>query len=444
MIVFDGYDEISEEVRCNSFISKLVTRKVMKLCTLVITSRPTASAVLHGIAHRRVEVLGFTKEDRNRYLHHSLEGNIDEIMKVEEYFEANPFIDSLCYIPLNMTILICLLKSSLEPSTGLPKTQTEINRQFIFVTIARYLKRNHSQTLTVKHLQGLPMPYKEQLRNLAKLAFFFLGKDKIVFDENDIANDCPDCVGKWDSLGLLKIVNYYNFLEDSTSCSYNFLHFSIQEFLAAYYIASLSDSKQIKIFQEKFWNSKYLNTGIMYCGLTNGKSFALNHFLSGRRFVVISKLLGAKHIRKQVTSDKIKCLHLFQCFLEAGNDKLVQKVGTILDDDTIDLTDHALLIKDIHMLSFFLIRSANRKWKMLNLASCYIGDQGFDVFTRSFADCSKNSTTIDKVNLTYNHLTSSAVNGIISLILCFEVKHLILCNNNIDYNDFDFNKLCHS
>ena len=227
MIIFDGYDEISEEVRCCSFIAKLITRKVLKLCSFVITSRPTASACLHGIADRRVEILGFTKEDRNRYLHQSLKHNIDEIRKIENYFEANPFIDSLCYIPLNMTILICLLKESQGPFNSLPKNQTEINKQFTFVTIARYLKRNYNQILTGRLLQDLPIPYKEQLHNLAKLAFVFLGKDKIVFSDEDVASDCPDCVGKWSSLGLLKVVKYSNVHENSTRFSYNFLHFSI-------------------------------------------------------------------------------------------------------------------------------------------------------------------------------------------------------------------------
>ena len=72
---------------------------------------------------------------------------MDEIKRVEKYFKANPFIDNLCYIPLTMsTILICL-KESPDPSTGLPKTQTEINKQFTFVTIAKYLKKNCSQEL---------------------------------------------------------------------------------------------------------------------------------------------------------------------------------------------------------------------------------------------------------------------------------------------------------
>ena len=444
VIVFDGYDEISEEVRCNSFISKLISRKVLKLSSLVITSRPSTSAYLHGIADRRVEILGFTKEDRNRYIHQSLEGNTAEIRLIEEYFEANPFIDSLCYIPLNMTILICLLKESLGTSTRLPKTQTEINKQFTFVTIARYLRRHHNHTLDVKFLQNLPNPYKEQLDNLAKLAFVFLGKDKIVFNDDDVANDCPDCVEKWDSLGLLKVVKYSNVLEDSTSFSYNFLHFSIQEFLAAFYIASLSDNKVIKILQSDFWNSKYLNMGIMYFGLTSGNSFALKHFLSGNRFVIVSKLFGANRIGRRVAEDRVKCLHLFQCFLEADNVKLVQKVSKVLADDKIDLSNYALLQKDIHIFSFFLIRSANKKWERLDLSSCYIGDQGFEIFTKSFAECSKNKTIIKTVCMPYNHLTSSSINGIINLIFCFKVEKMFLCNNNINFEEFDDKLFTHS
>ena len=444
MIVFDGYDEISEEVKCNSFISKIIIRKVLKLSSLVITSRPTTSACLHGIADRRVEILGFTKEDRNRYLHQSLGGKVDEIKTIEEYFEANPFIDSLCYIPLNMTILICLLKESIGPCTRLPKTQTEINKQFTFVTIARYLRRHHNHILTVKFLQSLPMPYKEQLGNLAKLAFVFLGKDKIVFNDNDVASDCPDCVGKWGSLGLLKVVEYSNLLEDSASFSYNFLHFSIQEFLAAFYIASLSNNKQIKILKSDFWNSKYLNMGIMYFGLSSGKSFALKHFLSGNKFVIFSKLFGANQIGRRVAEDRVKCLHLFQCFLEADNDKFLQKVSKYLADDTIDLSNSALLHKDIHILSFFLIRSANKTWKMLDLSGCYIGDQGFDIFTKSFAECSKNKTTIETVKMPYNHLTTLSINGIINLIFSFKVGKIILCNNIINYEVFDDKLLTNS
>jgi len=252
IIVLDGYDEISEESRGDSFISSLINRKVLKLCSLVITSRPTASAALHNIVDRRVEILGFTKEYRNDYIHQSLGGHVNETNQLLDYLEANPFIESLCYIPLNMTILISVLKLSLETGVELPKTQTEINSQFILLTITRYLKKKHQYFSSLSDLQSLPSPYKEQLKRLSQLAFVFLGKDKIVFSDDDVKTDCPQCVEKWQGLGLLKAVKYSNLNNDLCTNSYNFLHFSIQEFLAAYYITLLEAKKQISVLKNVF------------------------------------------------------------------------------------------------------------------------------------------------------------------------------------------------
>jgi len=80
---------------------------------------------------------------------------------------------------------------------------------------------------------------------------------------------------------------------------------------------------------------------------------------------------------------------------------------------------------------------------MLNLSNCYIGDYSFDIFTRSFTECSNNETTIESVDIANNHLTLVSVNGIISLINCFKAEKIALCNNSIDYEEFD-NKLFES
>jgi len=98
--VLDGYDEMSDESRDNSFISSVINRKVLKLSSLVITSRPIASAPLRNIVDRRVEILGFTKEYRTEYIHQSLGGHTKESTQLLDYLEVNPFIDSLCYIRL--------------------------------------------------------------------------------------------------------------------------------------------------------------------------------------------------------------------------------------------------------------------------------------------------------------------------------------------------------
>ena len=54
-IVLDGYDEMSEKDRIDSFIAGIIKRVVFPQCLLVITSRPTASSRLHNIANCRVE-----------------------------------------------------------------------------------------------------------------------------------------------------------------------------------------------------------------------------------------------------------------------------------------------------------------------------------------------------------------------------------------------------
>ena len=103
-IVFDGYDEISEEAKDNSFIGKIIKRNVLQQCSLVITSRPSASIDLHRKIDHRFEILGFIKDNRNEYIRGNLKD--DEIKKINEYLQNNPFINDLCYIPLNMTILL--------------------------------------------------------------------------------------------------------------------------------------------------------------------------------------------------------------------------------------------------------------------------------------------------------------------------------------------------
>ena len=425
VIVFDGYDEISEELRHNSFIGNIINRKILKLCSLVITSRPTASADLHSICDFRVEILGFTKENRTKYIHQSLRNDQTEIKKLEAYLKKNPFIDSLCYIPLNMTILICLFK--FLSNSILPKNQTDMNDQFVCITISRFLRKKNIK-LDIKSLENLPAPYKRQFKNLSRLAFDLLGKDKVVFNDNDIKQ-----YSNWSDLGLLKVVKYSSFLKHTPVASYNFLHFSLQEFLAAYYVTLLpAVPKQVSLLKDKFWNNRYLNTWVMYAGLTKASSFAFKHFLAGRKFVLHSLLVKPRDITSEIISDKVKCLHLFQCFLEAGDDRICQQVGSSLVDEKIDLSDTTLLPRDMHTLSFFLTRSTTKEWKLLDISNCYIEDVGCDALANLLLGDDKYKVQISKINLSSNQLSSQSIPTILKFIQHFNIKELIVIGNCFD------------
>ena len=462
VIVFDGYDEISHELRNNSFHYKLMTQSIMEmpLCTVVITSRPNASACLHDKIDLRVEILGFTNKDRKEYIDDALKGDDNAIKRVVKYLNDNPSVDAYCYIPLNMTILLSFFKSSNNDVPELPDTQTGINEKFVCTTISRYIRSKKELTLNFSnfseiqapcdnHEIGTPcighekgMPYGRILKEISRLAFKALEKDKIVFTTTELQESCPcleSYAKNWDGLGLLKAVQFFDFNNNLRNVSFNFLHFTIQEILAAYHITLMSEDDQIKCMRETFWNNRYYNTWIMYVGLTkNQLPITFKHFLSGNRFLLFTRFYDwwkngtYCYINNVITDDKIKCLHLFQCFSEVENNDLCQYVGQLLQENKIDLSNQTLSAINVSTISLFLARSITKQWNILNLSECYIGDDGIKQLYSSFTSNNRSKVYIDKLNLSNNYLTRSSVEYIAGLILEWKVKDIIL--NDVNQN----------
>ena len=447
VVILDGYDEMSEEDRKNSFIANIIKREILPQCDLVVTSRPTASVHLRDIADCRVEVLGFTEENRLDYIKHALEGSGDKIEGLQFYLQSNPTINALCYIPLNMTILLCLFEGegkmeSANTSTqsdctqrlgNLPNTQTEMYRNFILMTINRSIKKEKQSSgdLLLKNLSNLPEPHNKMFEDLCQLAFNALRLDKIVFEFDEIENICPNITmtpDSWSGLGLLKAVRFV------TNVSFHFLHFSIQEYLAAYHIASLSNSEQIKLLSETFWEIHYFNTWIMYVGITGGEQFSWRHFISGNWFQLSTWLFGTSTISKKLLGDKIRCLHLFQCYAEIGGHEAISK---LFDEEVIDLSNHTLLPKDINTLGFFLLRSSGKQWKILDLSNCSIGDVGCNILHQQFWDkSSRQVVNIKKVNFSHNRLHVPSILTLMDVFQAWHVSQAVVVGDD-EHNDIN-------
>ena len=466
MIIFDGYDELPEKFREDSFLYKLMTKTIVEipLCNVVITSRPNASAHLHDKVDLRVEILGFTNEDREAYIVDALKGDDNKIKILMKYLNNNPAIDTYCYIPLNMSILLSFfINSDITEETELPKTQTGINEKFICTTVSRYIRKIQGLTLNFSNFSKIQVPCDDHsietpcdghkkgipcgtiLKEISKLAFKALDKDKIVFTTAELEENCP-CLesqrDNWNGLGLLKAAKLFTLDNNSSNVTYNFLHFTIQEILAAYYITLMSEDDQINCMKEKFWSNRYYNTWIMYVGLLKNISTALKHFLSGnwlKTFTIFHEWWNPTtytYIPKQITDDKLKCLYLFQCFSEAENDDLCKCVGQVLQKNEIDLSGQVLSAVNILTISMFLTRSTTKHWNILNLSECFIGDDGIKKLCNSFISNNRSKVCIDTLNLSDNNLTQSSVESIASLILEWNIKKL-----NISFKDNDLQRL---
>ena len=432
VIIFDGFDELSEENRKKCIIIDIINRRILAKSCLVITSRPTASSNLHGSVDRRVEIVGFTEEDRLDYIQSAL-GNCDEQVKaVQHYLRSNPTINALCYIPLNMTILLCLIEDGID---RFPKIQTEMYKKFIEMTIVRFIKKYEENFNAVIDITNLAHPHDKVFVELAKLAYKALKSDKIVFTLPEINHSCPNLTmtsSNWNGLGLLKTVQCFSREMGNDQVTFHFLHFSVQEYMAAWYISKLSDSKQIKLLQKTFWKHRYYNIWIMYVGITSGSSFALRHFLSGNWFQFISKLSKTSKVSNKYLKHKLKCLHLFQCLVEAKKEDIVESAKQLFQNNQIDLSDQTLLPSDLNTLGFFLIRSINKEWDVLNLSNCNIGSNGINILCDRFLDADNRCLlTIKTIKFSNNQLNFLSFVRMIALSKFWQTSEIIITDDAI-------------
>ena len=421
-IVLDGYDEVSKDSD-SSFINDIVSRRRLTKCSLVITSRPSASSHLHNIVDCRAEVLGFTEEDRLAFVQSAFGDQSEKIEKLKSFLQSNPFLNTLCYIPLNMSILLCLTEDDIDT---LPKTQTKLFENFIIMTIIHFLKKDKKvSTATVASFNDLPPPYDQVVKELSQFAFLALQKDQLVFTSAEVkATDANLTPANWYGLGLLKHAKYFKPRGGYDHESFHFLHFSIQEYMAAYHIASLSDKVQLKLLNNTFWDVHYFNTWIMYFGITGGNRIVFNDFLSGSQLNMPTHLVRSTTISSEILNDKIKCLHLLHCSAEAENDVLLS-VENIFQGGIIDLSHLSLSPNDIHTLAVLLLRSPNKQWKIINLSHCNIDDKCCNVLCEIFHSHAKHYE-VKFVDLSYNNIQWESVGEISNICKTWNTKELIL------------------
>ena len=116
VILFDGFDEFPETLQKDSLIADILKRKMLPYCTLVVSSRPHATAHLRERATVRVDILGFTEIKRNQFIQQALKEQPQSIKELTQYLEDHFTISSLCVVPFNMVVLLFLYKQGIFPS----------------------------------------------------------------------------------------------------------------------------------------------------------------------------------------------------------------------------------------------------------------------------------------------------------------------------------------
>ena len=308
-IVFDGFDEFDSS--SDSLIANILYREVLPQCRIVVTSRLTASNRLHRLADVRVQVLGFTDESKSQYIKQELKDHPNKIEALQSYLDKHESINSICYMPMMMTILVYIFKEN----KNLPNNSAELYDKFIAITISHHLQKQKRLKDLCVSLYALPSEHKSFLMDLSKFAFLTLHSKKKVFSKEDIENYCPNStLAKFDleSFGLINIVHYFS-TDKGHSNLFNFLHLSIHEYLAAYYLSSVDECIQFDELRNTFLNELYQETWKMFIFM-NKKAW-----LIFQNFSVYCKAAYHEGLSNWIAQSHVKALSLSGCFFELHN-----------------------------------------------------------------------------------------------------------------------------
>ena len=421
-VLLDGYDEFPGELQSDDILSRIIRCEILPKCSVVITSRSFACGSLCGQADRRMEILGFTSNDRQDYIQRALEKNPDDIARVKQYLESHPTVDSLCYIPLNMTILLHLFTEN-----DLPQSRTELYEKFVNLTITLHIEKDEKN----KKLQRGDSFKSSIKQKLARFSYDALRKDVVGFSYEEVSRACPEIMqssGTIHGFGLLQATQH--FTTNGKTLSFNFAHSSVQEYLAAYYIQSLPDDRQLDLLRDTFWDERYLNTWIVYVGLTQGRSFAFKHFLSGNQFSFTSKLFSKQfHIAQKILQVKINRLRLFQCFKEAKDETTCNIIGESMQNKQVDLSGETLLPNHVVTLGFFLTHSYILDWERLDLSNCNMQDISCGILWKELASSTQSKVHIKVMNFSGNKLSALSAHAIANLVQSCGTEELYLSDN---------------
>ena len=234
LIIFDGWDELSEQHKKKSLAAKIIRREDFVKCSVIVTSRTYASASLLEApsVDRHVEVVGFSENEVKKVIKETLSKETHQAQKLIEHLEVRGDALSLCYIPLICSIVISVCRNKEQ----FPVTLTELYQDFIIETIKRHVKINVAlevEPSEIHSLEDLPEVIDKPLMEMSHLAYLGLTEDnpKMTFTILQPQKLHLEEAAKMQYLGLMNTYSMYE------KVNYQFLHLTVQEFLAAWWIA---------------------------------------------------------------------------------------------------------------------------------------------------------------------------------------------------------------
>ena len=398
LIIFDGWDELNTQLRQSSLPTEIICKQFLHKCSVIVTSRSYASSSLLKLTsvNKHVQVMGFLEEEINTVIKGTLENNPQIAQKLIDELKIRNDVYTLCYIPLICSIVIHVF----EVNGQLPTTLTKLYENFILQAIRRYVANTGHydpediQSLNEKHL---PSNIATYFKEMCQFAYESLKENnpKMTFSSIEIQQH-------------LKQTGYLGLIRNYDKDVYQFLHLSIQEFLAAWWIAKYNEKTE-EIFNVHFDDDHFRMCLRFVAGLTqlkHEKNYQ-QYFdkeldlqckrkpLFGFDVCYCSRFYQNPEIRLEAPDhvptdddDDNKFIACLQLLYESQNETLCEMLSQSINNHSLCLYRVRLSVFDILCLSYFL-NNSNITWNHLDLG--LLNEQEVQILTNTLTNNSQHN-----------------------------------------------------
>ncbi|KAK6466302.1 NACHT protein [Huso huso] len=397
LFVFDGLDEYKHRLDfrqkrlCSNpedvfpipvIVTSLITQTLLKGCSVLITSRPTALEPLDTKrVDRYAEILGFFPEQRKRYFMKFFDSLLGT--KAFEYVEQNDIIYTMCYNPSYCWIICSALRSHFTAEEWkqrhAPKTITEL-----FVIFIANILTNHKREAD---------DTRGNLVKIGKMAYHGVKNRTLVFyDKFEMSafglmsfQSSPFLSGF-----MREILQRESCLEHTT---YTFFHLTIQEFLAAcyYFLDPSADVSEMLGNLDSCTDGSFeivtrFLAGLCRVPMTEPLQSILGQFETQTGYKVLGwlKERTERAVKDLQNKNKTKeLLHVFQWLYETQNALLIR--DSIRELTKLEFTKTTLSPLDCAVLGYVL--SQGGAVKEIHLSRTHLTKECMNRLSPAFHRC---------------------------------------------------------
>ena len=244
--LLDGYDEYIPSKHGN-YINGLVTGNELTKSVVIVTSRPSAVKDMKFLFQRKIEIIGFGERGIDTYLK-QLHLSDEQNTMIYQYLYNHPNIRQMCYLPLHLSMLVYVSIVTTDSSTlTLLDTETQLYSNFLALSIKQYEKVRHERAVeSLKECLIDPDTQSDLcniLRSISKIAFDGLNNRTQIFTSLSLTG-LSNASGEIEALSLFKVEMSYD-RDGIKFLKYSYSHPTFQEFLAGFYLTTLSKETQL-------------------------------------------------------------------------------------------------------------------------------------------------------------------------------------------------------